>query len=145
MGGEYLSVPHVGRALRTLDANRDGKTDLAVTHQTEPVALLVNQTDDTGSWIELQLRGRSCSRDAVGSTVQIRCGERNWTAVVTSGDGYLCSNERIIRIGLGQPNQRCDVNVIWPDGTTSGARELDANSSWLVIQSQEQPFRLTPP
>ncbi len=144
MGGEYLTVPHVGRALWTLDANRDGKTDLAVTHQTEPVALLVNQSDDTGNWIELQLRGRSCSRDAVGSTVQVRCGERTWTTAVTSGDGYLCSNEPIIRIGLGQPAEPCDVNVIWPDATTTQVRELATRASWLIIQGDEKPFQLPP-
>jgi hypothetical protein len=41
--GEYFSLPHVGRALFTCDANQDGRTDVVVTHATEPVALLVNQ------------------------------------------------------------------------------------------------------
>ncbi len=38
--GDYFSTPHVGRALFTCDANQDGRTDVVVTHATEPVALL---------------------------------------------------------------------------------------------------------
>jgi len=33
--GDYLAENHLGRSLWTLDVNRDGRQDFAVTHQTE--------------------------------------------------------------------------------------------------------------
>ena len=102
LSGEYLSTPHVGRALWTIDADRDGRTDFAVTHQTEPVALLVNRSQESGNWIAITLRGRACSRDAIGATVEVTVGDQHYVTALTSGDGYLCSNERILRFGLGE-------------------------------------------
>ena len=86
----YVSSLHVGRALWTIDADRDGLTDLFVTHQTEPVALLMNQSAQQQSWVEFQLVGTSSSRDAIGATVELRCGDEVWKKPLTSGDGYLC-------------------------------------------------------
>ncbi len=139
--GEYLSSPHVGRALWTIDANRDGLTDLAVTHQTEPVALLINHSQPSGDWIGIDLRGRSCSRDAIGAKVEVSVGENRWTAIQTSGDGYLCSNQRTLRFGLGDTVGSCQVQVTWPDGTSQIHRDLESNTSWLLVESEMQAFQ----
>ena len=130
----------MGRALWTIDANRDGLTDFAVTHQTEPVALLVNQSEDGGSWIDIELRGRSCSRDAIGATVEVTVGEQRWTAVQTSGDGYLCSNQRTLHFGLGRTEGSCQVKVTWPDGTSQIYPDLDSGAVWLLVQADPQAF-----
>ncbi|MCM2373105.1 FG-GAP-like repeat-containing protein [Aporhodopirellula aestuarii] len=141
---DYLHTPHVGRALWTLDVNRDGLTDFAVTHQTEPVALLVNQTRDAGHCIELQLVGRDCSRDAIGATIELHSDDQRWTVPVTSGDGYLSSNERIIRIGIGESTDDCDVTVTWPDDYRQTYRSLTANASWMLVQGDEKAFPMSP-
>lgn len=140
--GEYLSRPHVGRALWTLDANRDGLTDMALTHQTEPVALLINRSQTSGNWIAFELRGRSCARDAIGATIEVTAGDQSWTAPLVSGDGYLCSNERVLRFGLGDIEAPCDVTVSWPDGTSDHHRGLAIQANWLIIQSDALPYQL---
>ncbi len=141
MASEYVTTPHVGRALWTLDANRDGLTDFAVTHQTQPVALLINQSQTDADWIAINLAGRSCSRDAVGATVEVACRQEHWMAIQTSGDGYLCSNERTLRFGLGDiGDATCEVKVTWPDGQSETFEGLTANETWLIVQSQ-QPFK----
>jgi hypothetical protein len=144
LGGQYLSAPHVGRALWTIDVNRDHRTDLAVTHQTEPVALLVNRTRDSGAWVELELRGRRCARDAIGTRIHVHSGQQHRIAAVTAGDGYLCSNERVIRIGIGQAAKTADFTVIWPDGTEQRLKHLPANTGWMIVQGDEAPFQTTP-
>ncbi|MFG0289542.1 MAG: FG-GAP-like repeat-containing protein [Rhodopirellula sp. JB044] len=149
--GEYLQTPHVGRALWTVDVNRDGLTDFVVTHQTEPVALLVNQTEDTGNWIEIQLSGRQCSRDAIGSVVHASIANTRWTIPMTSGDGYLCSNEKVIRIGLGKrgilddQHKSCEVTVCWPDGTHQTFQSLAINRAWLLTEGDPNAFELSHP
>ena len=98
-GGEYLRSPHVGRALWTIDANRDALLDVAITHQTEPVALLINHSEPQGRWLELLLTATEDSRDAIGAVVEISVENRSWMAAQVSGDGYLCSDERTYDLG----------------------------------------------
>lgn len=138
--GEYFANPHVGRALWTLDANRDGRTDVAVTHQTEPLALLMNRSANNGDWIELALVGTDSPRDAIGATVELRCGKRTWVASQTSGDGYLCTNERRIRIGLGTSDTEVEVTVTWLDGSRQSFAPLQPNQRWLIVENADEPF-----
>lgn len=138
----YLGRRHVGRALWTLDANRDGQTDLVVTHQTEPVALLVNHTRPASHWIGLHLRGTSCARDAIGAVVELTAGDQTSTAQLTSGDGYLCSNERVIRFGLGEIKSSVSITVRWPNGSTQTHHDLTPDTDWMLVE-HEPPFRLS--
>jgi hypothetical protein len=142
MPGPYLTGPHVGRALWTIDANRDGLTDLAVTHQTEPTALLINRSAPAGNWLAIQLVGRSCSRDAIGAIVEVSAGEQRWIAAQTSGDGYMCSNERALRFGLGPGIESYTVNVRWPDGTSQQLADLGSGRGWLVVQGEPEAYPL---
>ena len=139
----YRSNPHVGRAIWRVDADRDGRPDLVVTHQTEPVALLMNRSETVGQWIAIDLRGRSCARDAVGAVVEVRCGERSWSQGRCSGDGYLCSGETTLRFGIGKDTRKCDVKVTWSDQTTQLYRDLGPNRSWLIIQGDDDAFSQT--
>ena len=143
MDDEYVVTPHVGRALWTIDADRDRRTDLVVTHQTEPVALLMNRSETRGDWVEIRLVGRQCARDAIGSIITLTDGETKWITALTSGDGYMCSNERILRFGLGEINDdSLSVEVVWPDGSGQ-THSLNANQSWLIVQSDAAPHRFS--
>ncbi|MGV3483236.1 MAG: FG-GAP-like repeat-containing protein [Planctomycetaceae bacterium] len=141
MPGEYLQTPHVGRALFTLDANRDGLTDAVVTHQTEPVALLVNQAQTDHHFLEVCLVGKSCARDAIGATVELTVGETTRFAAQVSGDGYECSNERVIHFGISAAEKSDPTAnrmlVRWPDGSTDSYSALELDKRWLLVQGEE--------
>lgn len=137
----YMAQPHFGRALWTLDVDRDGRIDVGVTHQTEPVAILLNHCAQENHWIELQFVGVSDARDAVGTRVELRSGSIRRSSCLTSGDGYLSSNERIVRFGLGAENGPCEILVTWPDGTKQTIDRLTTDSRWLVVQ-REKAFQL---
>ncbi|SMP77339.1 Repeat domain-containing protein [Neorhodopirellula lusitana] len=143
IGGEYLNSNHVGRALWTLDVNRDGLTDFAVTHQTERAAVLVNRTKKSGNWIGFQLSGRHCSRDAIGAILEVHSGNQRWVTALTSGDGYLCSNERVLRIGLGELSGACDVTTNWPNGQRQTHAQLRTNTQWLLVEGDGDAFELS--
>lgn len=131
---EYFQQPHVGRALWTVDVDRDGRSDLVVTHQTEPVALLMNQTPPSGSFLNIRLIGVTSSRDAIGAVVKVKATDQFWTATLTSGSGYLSSNDPALCFGLGKGIEKVDVEVTWPSGTQEHFYGLDCNSSWLLIE-----------
>ncbi len=134
--GGYLSGKHSGRALWTVDADRNGKTDLVVTHQTEPVALLINQTQTDHHQIAFRLIGRSVARDAIGAIVEIEQDGHQRIGVVSAGDGYLCSNERLVRFGLGKNKMPVTAKITWPDGSEQAIDTIEVDREWTVVQGQ---------
>ncbi|WP_186775570.1 FG-GAP-like repeat-containing protein [Rubripirellula tenax] len=142
---EYVARKHVGRALWTIDANRDGLTDFMVTHQTEPVALMINHARDSNRWIDLRLSGTTCARDAIGAVVEVQSGDQRWTCHQTSGDGFLASDERAIRVGLGRSSEACQVTVHWPGGHVESFPSLGVDQQWLLVQGESEGFELSLP
>ncbi len=132
--GEYFAHPALGRGLALVDFNRDHRIDLVATHLDRPAALLQNESSSSGNFIELDLIGVHCERDAIGAIVDVHSGEQAWTAAITSGDGYLCSSEKMIHIGLGSAAEITRIDIHWPDGTKQVLPNLEVNHRWQIVQ-----------
>ncbi len=87
----YWQDIYLGRAMASLDFDRDGSIDFLIGHMDKPVALLHNQTQTDGNWIQLELVGTVTERDAIGTRVVVTAGGEQITHWVTAGDGYFCS------------------------------------------------------
>ena len=96
-----------------LDFNRDGKSDLLITHMGSPSALLVNQTETENHWLNFQLVGTESERDAIGAQVTVHAGDKVWANWIVGGDGYLCRNEATVSFGLGDVTSIDRVVVRW--------------------------------
>ena len=131
----YFEHPTVGRSLATIDWNRDGRTDLIAGHLDQPVTLLENR-GEVGSWIRFQLIGTESERDAIGATVEVSAGDESWKGWVLGGDGYLCSHEPHVHIGLGDVDTCETVTVSWPSGTIQEFSDLESGSEWTVIEGR---------
>ncbi len=133
----YFQTKHVGRALWTGDFDDNGRVDLVVTHQTEPVALLMNQTPAPAPahWITVELVGTAAARDAVTAAVRIvgRDGQTRWR---TAGDGYLCRNDPRLIFGRGEDDSPVTIEVSWPGGDSQTYADLATDRSWLLVQGQ---------
>lgn len=133
--GDYFAANHVGRGLWTIDADRDGRLDFAVTHQTEPTALVINRCENVGNWIRLDLKGRKSSRDAIGSTVQVQTSDWNHTVFRTAGDGYQCSNESLLHVGLGDVTDKAvSIVVTWPSGEEQRFERIPTREETVIVQ-----------
>jgi hypothetical protein len=140
--GQYTATRHVGRALWTIDVNRDGRNDLMITHMSEPLCLLVNRSEDKHNQIAFRLVGTESSRDAVGAVVRFEAGGRRRTLWQLAGDGYMCSNERVLRAGLGSATEVKEVTVTWQDGTVDELGTLTCGGQYLIVQGDGEVFRL---
>lgn len=146
----YWDRRHVGRALATLDFNRDGLTDLVVTQVERPTALLINQTlsekvadgasTTENHWLQLVLVGTQSERDAIGARVQLRTGEETQTRWVVSGDGYLCRNEPVIHFGLGKHANIDQIKIRWPSGRTQTMKGVSVDQRLLIVESESEVF-----
>ncbi|MDM4017293.1 FG-GAP-like repeat-containing protein [Roseiconus lacunae] len=132
----YWNAPHLGRALASLDFNRDGRLDCVVTHIAEPTALLVNQTETDHHWLQLRLIGTASERDAVGAHVTVVAGDQQFEHWVCSGDGYLCKNESIIHVGLGDIPTVDQIIVRWPTGTREVFQMSDIDQRATLVEGQ---------
>tara|TARA_R110002073_G_scaffold7245_6_gene41357 strand:- start:7580 stop:10582 length:3003 start_codon:yes stop_codon:yes gene_type:complete len=140
--GEYFSNPHVGRALLTLDANRDGRVDSLITHLFEPVSLLINHTESTGTSQGIVLVATIGQRDAIGAVVTLEVGGQKRTVQLLAGDGYMCSNQRQLLIGMGTATEIQNVQVDWPSGNHESFGNILIGEDILLVEGSEEPFQI---
>jgi hypothetical protein len=108
------------------DFNRDGRSDLAVLHLNGPVALLRNEFAGPARSLSLRLIGRAGNRDAIGARVELRIGDRTLVRFCQGSQGYLSTDERLVRFGLSEASQVDAVTVRWPSGKEETWGELSA-------------------
>jgi len=140
---DYWSTAALGRTMASLDWNRDGRVDLMANHLDKPAALLDNQTIG-GASISFALIGTAAERDAVGAKVTVHCGKSSWTGWVTGGDGFLCTNESTVNIGIGSAGAIDRVDVLWPGGAVESFSNLRAGNRYLINEGDEVAFCLDP-
>jgi tetratricopeptide (TPR) repeat protein len=135
--GPYFERFHVGRAVARMDWNRDGADDACITHVESPVALLTNRTLGRGTFLSIHLRGRLCSRDAIGSVVRISAGGQTLYQHLTAGDGFQSSNHRKLTFGFGDVQQIDEIEIRWPSGTSQVMKGPALNSEVLIVEGQQ--------
>lgn len=143
--GPYFAGNYFGRAVARLDWNRDGLEDLCVTHLEAPVSLLQNNSRRRGRFAAIQLRGTRSSRDAIGATVQINAGGRQWTVQCTAGGGFEAASQQQILVGLGDCDGIEQLKVRWPDESEQVFRNVPADRELMLIQGRPAPVLLRSP
>lgn len=137
---DYFQHPHVGRCLIPMDANRDGRLDLLVTHMTEPPSLVVNETQVTHPIATLQLVGKTSERSAVGSIVSLSLETDQGIAVVSKqllgGNGYQVSTPRMLVFAFGDAPNAKETTVQWANGQTQTLPPLEPGHHYVCVQGQ---------
>jgi tetratricopeptide (TPR) repeat protein len=140
--GPYFLEQWLGRSVARLDWNRDGQDDLVVGHLHDETALLTNTTADAGMFLSIRLFGVHASRDAIGTIVSARIGERMLVRQLTAGDGYQACNERRLIFGVGGAGQVDELIVRWPSGTVQRFEKIATpREIWLP---EGRPFVTAP-
>jgi tetratricopeptide (TPR) repeat protein len=122
--GEPFLVPHLGRGLASGDLDHDGRTDVLLLGQNEPIVYLHNRTDG-GQTASLRLVGTASNRDAVGAVATVTVGGRRQVAFRLGGGSYQSASAPQLHVGLGSAT-RFDVEVRWPSGRVERWNDLRA-------------------
>jgi tetratricopeptide (TPR) repeat protein len=133
--GSFFATEHLGRGLATLDWNRDGRVDAAISHLDSNVALLSNESQNVGNFIQIRLCGGESARDAIGAIVSVMVEGRTLVRQLTAGDGYQASNERMLTFGLGTAKTVEKMSVAWPSGTVRTYTNLPSGKVYICIES----------
>jgi enediyne biosynthesis protein E4 len=134
--GSAIQRPRVGRALASLDFDRDGDLDLAISSRGGDAELLRNDGGNTGEFVALRLVGVASNRDGVGARVSFELDGRPWTDEVRAGSSYLSQNEITLHVGLGSSTIVESLSINWPSGRSETVRQLEAGRVYVVKEGQ---------
>lgn len=129
----FFSKPALGRALATLDWNRDGRMDTVATDLELGVRVLNNEMSEAKS-VSIELVGTDSQRDAIGTELRVVAGERRIYRQLVAGDGYMCSNQKIVHFGIGESDRLTSVEISWPSGAKEAYTDITPDSSWIAIE-----------
>lgn len=115
--GEDFRRPRVGRALATLDFDRDGDLDCLLTENGGSPALLRNDLAPgarTMNWLVVDLVGSGKNVAGIGALVEVGSGTARARQTVRTGGSYLTASETGLVFGLGDRSTVEEVRVRWP-------------------------------
>jgi tetratricopeptide (TPR) repeat protein len=136
--GPAFRVPHLGRGLAVGDLDHDGRLDVLVVAQNEPVVYLHNDSDRTRRFITLQLEGTRSNRDAIGARVTVSCGGRRRVAQRIGGGSYLSAADPRLHFGLDDARVVEWVEVRWPSGQLDRFTNLAADTAYFLREGSAE-------
>jgi tetratricopeptide (TPR) repeat protein len=140
--GKYWERPQLGRTLAMLDWNRDGRMDLLANSLDSDIALLQNDSHPStpSNWIQFELVGLDCERDAIGAVVEVEAHDANNKQTLfgwqVGGDGYMCTNEQVIHVGLGGLGSIDQIRIRWPNGNIQSLDQAVPRHRYLVVENE---------
>ena len=120
--------------MATVDWNRDGLEDFAITYLDRPAALVTNQTQDAGHFLAVSLCATQSARDAIGAKVTIDFGGHTRRRQLVGGNGYQVSCQRQLVFGLGRTPRIDRLHVLWPSGREQTWTDLEADIEVRIIE-----------
>ncbi len=137
-GGPW-QVPRIGRGLASGDLDNDGRVDLLLLSQGEPLAYLHNQSADGGHWVAFRLEGTESNRDAVGAVVSVSASGRHWVADRFGGGSYQSASDGRLHFGLDEARTIDAVEIRWPSGRVDRHENLGVDTGYLILEGDESP------
>ncbi len=141
--GEPWEVPRLGRGLACGDLDNDGRPDLLIVAEGEPLAYFHNQ-GPAGHFVTLQLEGAPprSNRDAVGARVTVTAGGRSRMAERMGGSSYLSANDHRLHFGLGEATRIESIEVRWPSGRADRYTGLAGDTGYLLREGRTEASAL---
>lgn len=134
LAGDYFQEKHVGRGGAYADFNNDGKLDLFIVNHNGPGVLLENRTESTHNWFQVELKGTTSNRSAIGAKVKITTDEGSQMKQVGMQPSYLSQNMLVQHFGINKSEKIQTLVVTWPGGTAETYYDLRVNQRIIITE-----------
>jgi len=118
------------------DIDGDGDVDLFVTQDGAPNFLLVNNGTPGNHFFQVRLQGAANQPDAIGARVVITAGGVTQSRLITAGTGFMSQHSPVAEFGVAGNYQVDELQVFWPDGTTTVAGPFFTNQTLDVVYGE---------
>jgi hypothetical protein len=137
--GPPWAVPRLGRGLAAGDLDNDGRIDLLVVAQDEPLAYFHNRTERALHFVTFRLEGTGSNRDGIGARVVVATASGRQVAQRVGGGSYLSACDGRLHFGLGASTSVESVEVRWPSGRLDRWRHIAADTGYLLREGDPAP------
>ena len=132
--GPRLADCRSGRGVAAGDLDGDGDLDLVMTTMDGPLRVLINEGQRRNRAASIHLVGRPPNLEALGAVVEIEADGRIQIGVVRRGGSFLSASDVDLHFGLGSASIINRLSIRWPDGTSTGLKDLPAEARLTIKQ-----------
>jgi len=135
--GEPWTTPRLGRGMAVGDLDNDGRLDLLIVSEGQPLAYLRN-LGPAGHFVTLELEGRDSNREGAGAVVALKAGGRRQVAQRHGGGSFLSACDKRLHFGLGRETAVESIEVRWPSGQVSRFGSLAADRAYRIREGESK-------
>jgi photosystem II stability/assembly factor-like uncharacterized protein len=122
------------------DFNKDGFLDLFIQRQSAQALPVLQNTKNTGKWIQFKLIGTTSNRDAIGARVTLHlASSKIQIREVSPLSGFEASDSRIVHFGLGSLTTIPSVDIRWPSGIVQTLTNVTSNQILSITEDGAGP------
>jgi len=135
-----LADIHDGRGLAIADFDNDGDLDVYISNQGQDSTFYRNDIGNKNNWLQLELTGTNCNRNAIGTRVTLVCEGLSMIREVYGGNGGHCQCPFRLHFGLGQRQTIDSLEIRWPTGYVERFENVKPNQIVKFTENTPQEF-----
>ena len=122
------------RGVATEDFDADGDVDIIFLNALARPTVIRNDSKPMHHWLQLDLKGKSTSRDGTGSRVTVEVAGKKIVKEVYSGRGYQSSFGQRLHLGLGDAKNASKLHIRWPNGDNQILIDVASEQILTIVQ-----------
>lgn len=130
------SYPMSSRGVVSVDLNNDGRLELLVSNNNNPLQIL-QSTNAHGNWIGLDLQHLNPGLQTTNARITLQARGKTWFHLVSTNSGFLSQGDARIHLGLGDIEQIDELLVQWPDGKKTKVGPLASGRYYAIERSKQ--------
>lgn len=129
-----------GRGLAIADFDNDGDLDVYISNQGQDSVLFSNDIGNKNKWLQIELTGVHCNRNAIGTRVKVAAGSLSQIREMDGGNGDHSQCPYRMHFGLGTHESIDYIEIRWPTGYVERSEGIKPNQILRYTENTPAAF-----